>query len=99
MITDLEARKIASEWHGGQASALYAFASTGAINAARPDHDIYTEVRACIEGCKPTIRDTEQPIDERRATFREFNKLQQLEVYLDRAGTRGPQPGWSDLRW
>lgn len=26
-----EARRIASEWHGGQASALYAFASSGAI--------------------------------------------------------------------
>lgn len=26
-----EARRIASEWHGGQSSKLYAFASTGAI--------------------------------------------------------------------
>jgi len=28
-LTESEARLIASEWHGGQASALYAFASSG----------------------------------------------------------------------
>lgn len=31
MITDLQARIIASEWHGGQRSPLYALTSTGAI--------------------------------------------------------------------
>lgn len=31
MITTSEARRIAGEWHGGQASALYAFASSGSI--------------------------------------------------------------------
>lgn len=29
--TDTRARKIASEWHGGQSSPLYALASTGSI--------------------------------------------------------------------
>jgi len=31
MISDLTARKFASEWHGGQGSPLYALSSTGAI--------------------------------------------------------------------
>jgi hypothetical protein len=31
MLTDLEARKIADAWHGGQASPLYALTSTGAL--------------------------------------------------------------------
>jgi hypothetical protein len=31
VITDGQARTIASDWHGGQASALYALASSGAI--------------------------------------------------------------------
>lgn len=32
MLTDTEARKIASDWHGGGGSALYVLASTGAIS-------------------------------------------------------------------
>jgi hypothetical protein len=31
VIDEAEARHIASEWHGGQASPLYAFSSSGAI--------------------------------------------------------------------
>jgi len=31
MISDTTARKIASEWYGGQSSELYSFVSTGAI--------------------------------------------------------------------
>lgn len=31
MITDVEARRIASEWHSGGGSPLYALSSTGAI--------------------------------------------------------------------
>lgn len=39
-ISDLTARVVASAWHGGQGSALYAFASTGAILRARTvDHE------------------------------------------------------------
>jgi len=33
IISTAKARRIASEWHGGQASALYAFASTGTVIA------------------------------------------------------------------
>lgn len=49
MITDTEARNIASQWHGGGGTALYAFASTGAINTARADHDIVKELYECLE--------------------------------------------------
>jgi hypothetical protein len=31
MATERTARKIASEWHGGQFSAMYAFSSTGTV--------------------------------------------------------------------
>ena len=31
MLTDLQARKLASEWHGGQWTGLYALSSSGAI--------------------------------------------------------------------
>lgn len=47
MITDTEARRIASSWHGGGGTALYAFASTGAIDTARADHDIKNEIQTC----------------------------------------------------
>lgn len=42
-ISDGEARRIASEWHGGQSSPLYALSSSGAIVA---------EVREEIEECR-----------------------------------------------
>jgi hypothetical protein len=32
VISDGQARRIASEWHGGMGSALYSFASSGAVN-------------------------------------------------------------------
>jgi hypothetical protein len=46
-ISDLEARKIASEWHGGQGSSLYALCSTGAIDA-----DVASEITECARSCK-----------------------------------------------
>lgn len=32
VISDGQARRIASEWHGGMGSALYSFASSGAVD-------------------------------------------------------------------
>lgn len=32
MISDGKARRLASEWHGGQWTAIYSFASSGAIS-------------------------------------------------------------------
>jgi hypothetical protein len=37
MINDGQARRIASEWHGGQVSALYSLASCGAITECTRD--------------------------------------------------------------
>ena len=37
-ITLKTARAIAAEWHGGQWSALYAFASGGVLNTAQKPH-------------------------------------------------------------
>jgi len=47
MITTSEARRIASEWHSGQASALYAFASSGSI-APNLAHEINTELAQAV---------------------------------------------------
>lgn len=43
MISEEEARKIASHWHEGQWSGLYAFASSGTIQDR-----LTTEIEACI---------------------------------------------------
>lgn len=43
-LHEYEARTIASEWHGGQGSALYAFTSSGHVD---PDW-IRRELRGCI---------------------------------------------------
>lgn len=40
-ISDGKARRIASEWHGGQGSALYSFTSTGTIT-----DDLVSEIRS-----------------------------------------------------
>lgn len=40
MINDGQARRIASEWHGGMASALYSLGSSGAINLDRARDEI-----------------------------------------------------------
>lgn len=81
MITDTEARKIASEWHGGGGTALYAFSSTGAIDTAREDHDIESEIRECINSAS----------DEQ-----EIEKLRDLLRYTD-GQYRSAVPGWSKL--
>lgn len=39
------ARAIAADWHGGQASSLYSFASTGKVYF--PQRDYVTEVLLC----------------------------------------------------
>jgi hypothetical protein len=44
MITDSQARRIAAEWHGGQASALYALASSGAVDADAVRNEISRDI-------------------------------------------------------
>jgi hypothetical protein len=42
-LHESDARRIASEWHGGQASPLYAFSSTGTILPG-----LLSEINQCI---------------------------------------------------
>lgn len=53
MLTEQQAREIASEWHGGQSSYLYAFASSGSI-----DHD-----RSIDEETSPLLAEIAKEIE------------------------------------
>jgi hypothetical protein len=44
VISDGQARRIASEWHGGMSSALYSLASSGAIDLDRMRDEISREL-------------------------------------------------------
>lgn len=90
MISDTEARRIASDWHGGGGSALYAFASTGAIDTARADHDIAHELTE-------TAKSESRIAPEQRDDPAGFTNLINLRTYCRRHGKRGPVPGWADL--
>ena len=50
-ITEGEARLIASQWHGGQNSALYAFSSTGTIR-----EDLEDEIAAKLPWDQMEVR-------------------------------------------
>jgi len=50
IITDGQARRIASEWHGGQVSALYSLASCGYVDGERLLAEIAREVQALDVG-------------------------------------------------
>jgi len=91
MITDTEARRIADQWHGGGGTALYAFASTGAIDTARADHSIWLEITN-------TLNDIENA-GEYADADRHVNELFELRNYIMHHETRGPVPGWADLTW
>jgi hypothetical protein len=45
MIGDGQARRIASEWHGGMSSALYSLGSSGAVAVDRVRNEISRELR------------------------------------------------------
>jgi hypothetical protein len=44
MISDGQARRITSEWHGGMSSALYSLASSGAVDLDRARDEISREL-------------------------------------------------------
>ena len=71
MTTELEttARVIASYWHGGQASALYAFTSTGTMVPGLGDE--ISKCRTEVLGDNPTIGDLGQA--DRRVTQHQRN--------------------------
>lgn len=100
MITDTEARRIASEWHGGGGTALYAFASTGAILGRRDDEYDYN---SAADEIRANLRDNQDQYDRTELTndeyFQNIDDLRGLLLYVLYHGPRGPQPGWSDLTW
>ena len=84
MITDTEARKIASEWHGGGGSALYAFSSTGAIDTAREDHSIMDEIGENIRDQSNVVAMARKSGDivTRRQGWRNICELVELQRYI-----------------
>lgn len=83
-ITDGQARVIASQWHGGQFSALYTFASSGAT--VLWDDDWQSEdPLARIRGEITQDLNPEHP------------ELEALLAYVERVGARSPVEGWSTL--
>jgi hypothetical protein len=71
MLSHAQARRIASEWHGGSHSPLYAFVSTGRIT-----DNTLEEVAGCLI-------DTEYRLgDERDTTGGEYIETQQQQTDL-----------------
>lgn len=68
MITLKTAKAIAAEWHGGQWSALYAFASSGVINAAQEPH--------CLSEIENELNSTELVAGQRR-------RLERLKEFIN----------------
>lgn len=89
-IDDTTARRIASEWHGGGGTALYALSSTGAIDTARADHDVKTEI---VDSIHDRIGHT---LEEDTT---DLNELRRLLDYVNATGARGPVDGWATLTW
>jgi hypothetical protein len=97
MISDLEARKIASEWHGGGGTALYAFTSTGAIDTG---NKLVNEIHGNVNGIQVRLNDQGYTAKgQSMMLYIEIEPLMQLLEYVTHHGTRGPQPGWNDLTW
>lgn len=89
-ITDGQARRIASDWHGGQWSPLYMLASTGATKDSR--YRLSDVVVAIQRELLP-----ERLAESERLFPGAGRDLRALLAYVRAAGARGPVPGWSDL--
>jgi hypothetical protein len=90
-ITDLQARVIASSWHGGQTSALYSFASCGNTrNDPYSDEctELVWEITTAARNVGATTQEDQRPAE-----------LHALDAYVSRVGPRGPVDGWSRLSW
>lgn len=85
MITDVEARRIASDWHGGGGSALYVLTSTGAIvlnDQGMEWLNVKEEIQACLD-----------------STYSDQSRLEWLLKYVEKHGSRGLVVGWGQLSW
>jgi hypothetical protein len=85
IISDLEAKVIASSYHDGQNSAFYKLASTGTID--NTDGQLGGELERA-ENIAHQLPIT----DERKAIW-------SLKAYIAFHGTRGPQEHWKDITW
>jgi hypothetical protein len=75
------ARRTAADWHGGQASPLCTFATTGATIG--PRHDLGDLLRE-IDGNAALAASPADAAD-----------LRSLREHVTRVGSRGPVPGWA----
>ena len=66
-MTEAEARRIAGEWHGGQSSPLYAFASSGSLS-----QPILDEIEQNLTGT-----------DWGDVDHKAYKELQQLQTYVE----------------
>lgn len=60
MISVARARKIASDWHGGQSSALYAFASSGMLPVPGARSEVKRDIRMAEITPGYTTRDVKE---------------------------------------
>jgi hypothetical protein len=82
-----ELRAIASAWHGGMSSPLYAFASSGAIVDG-----IEREIRECMDGAEQFgLTDPDYATDR--------PSLIRLLAHVAYHGNRGPVEGWHNIRY
>ena len=84
MITDQDAQRIASEWHSGQTSALYAFSSTGSILGEQNEEFDYNLL---TRECLAILNDDTLP-------FGDVHDLNNLLAYIVHHGLRGPVSDW-----
>lgn len=85
MLTDTNARRIASDWHAGGGSPSYQFMSTGRIV---PELSIeLTNCRSFAE-VRPTLYSESH-----------LHDLGNLLLYVEAKGPRDEMPGWEALNW
>ena len=89
MISDAWARRTAAEWHGGQSSALYMLASSGAT------HDAWHGLDDLLD----EITAGSGHVDADLLTGGDLGALADLCAYVTAVGPRGPQQGWAALPW
>jgi hypothetical protein len=88
MISDNEARRIASEWYDG---AGYRFVSTGTI-----DSDVIEEFTITLEWEK--LYPPSHPKNKGQHS-QDVQDLSDLLEYLRAKELRGPQEGWADVNF
>lgn len=82
LIDDHAARVIANMWHGGQASAVYAFVSTGTIDR---------------DGMLAELDRELGDVPWHQITPEERENMLALRKYVERHGDRDQVAGWSDI--